>query len=355
MATIFDMFTAKALAANWTEVQSNKIPYLGTGLFPADKKLGLDLSWIKGSKGLPVSLMPTAFDAKATFRDRPGVSRTETEMPFFREGYKIKEKDRQEILRMQDAADPYAEIVLNRVFNDARDLLDGAAVVPERMRMALLFAPSGEMGITFNANGVSYVYEYDANDAWKAHHYTANTDTAVWSATSTADPFAQFDTIMQYIQGETGSDIRYLIMNSTTFNLLPKIDAVKNRFLTTIGQSVGYITKADIVRVFRDVLGVEIVIYDKQYKNESGTAAKFVPDDYVALIPEGPLGTTWYGTTPEEADLLANGKSDCAIVDTGVALLRTIDEHPVNVNLFASEIVLPSFERMDECALLKVK
>ena len=144
-------------------------------------------------------------------------------------------------------------------------------------------------------------------------------------------------------------------MNSYTFNLLVQSAAIKNRFLTTSGIAVGYITKADIIRVFRDVLGVEIVIYDKQYKNESGTAAKFVPDDYVALIPEGPLGTTWYGTTPEEADLLANGKSDCAIVDTGVALLRTIDEHPVNVNLFASEIVLPSFERMDECALLKVK
>ena len=56
-------FTPAAIAAQWNEVASNSIPYLGVGLFPAKKKAGLDLSWLKGSKGLPVSLMPSAFDA----------------------------------------------------------------------------------------------------------------------------------------------------------------------------------------------------------------------------------------------------------------------------------------------------
>ena len=34
--------------------------------------------------------------------DRIGIEKLETEMPFFREGYKLKEKDRQEMLRIQD-------------------------------------------------------------------------------------------------------------------------------------------------------------------------------------------------------------------------------------------------------------
>ena len=79
-------FTPAAIAAQWNEAASNRIPYLGAGLFPSKKKAGLDLSWLKGSKGLPVSLMPSTFDAKATFRDRIGFSKIETEMPFFREG-----------------------------------------------------------------------------------------------------------------------------------------------------------------------------------------------------------------------------------------------------------------------------
>ena len=46
-----EVFTPAAIAANWTEVASNKIPYLGATLFPARKKAGLDLSWLKGSRG----------------------------------------------------------------------------------------------------------------------------------------------------------------------------------------------------------------------------------------------------------------------------------------------------------------
>ena len=100
-----EFFTPAAIAAQWNESASNRIPYLGAGLFPSKKKAGLDLSWLKGSKGLPVSLMPSAFDVKATFRDRIGFEKLETEMPFFREGFKIKEKDRQELLRVQDRSE----------------------------------------------------------------------------------------------------------------------------------------------------------------------------------------------------------------------------------------------------------
>ena len=47
-----------AIALNWTEATSNRVPYLGEQLFPAQKKAGLDLSWFKGNKGVPVTLMP---------------------------------------------------------------------------------------------------------------------------------------------------------------------------------------------------------------------------------------------------------------------------------------------------------
>ena len=86
MPKIFDLVNAKAIGAYYSEVQSNTIPYMGTGLFPAKKQSGLDLSWIKGKGGLPVALKPSAFDTKATLRDRIGVSKVETEMPFFKEG-----------------------------------------------------------------------------------------------------------------------------------------------------------------------------------------------------------------------------------------------------------------------------
>ena len=79
-----------------------------------------------------------------------------------------------------------------------------------------------------------------------------------------------------------------------------------------------------------------------------------MPNGYVCLVPDGTLGSTWYGTTPEEVDLRGASSAEVSIVNTGVAITRILQEHPVNINTFASEIVLPSFERMDEVAVLNV-
>ena len=349
-----EIFTPAAVAANWTEVASNQIPYLGATLFPARKKAGLDLSWLKGSRGLPVSLMPSAFDAKATFRDRIGFDKLETEMPFFREGFKIKERDRQEMLRVQETTDPYAEEVLARIFDDARNLIDGANVVPERMIMQLLFPVDGDVGISIKANGVDYTYNYDSDGSWKTSNYTALTTTALWTAPTTADPFAAFKTVKDAIRAKTGDELTVAIMNTYTFNLMTATDAMKNRYLSTSGISLGYLTDAEAKAVVQGTSGLQVAVYDKQYKDESGVAHSFVPDGYVCLIPSGNLGNTWYGTTPEEADLQGSNSAEVSIVNTGVAISREIQNHPVNINTFASEIVLPSFERMDSVGVLKV-
>ena len=349
-----EIFTPAAVAANWTEVASNQIPYLGATLFPARKKAGLDLAWLKGSRGLPVSLMPSAFDAKATFRDRIGFDKLETEMPFFREGFKIKERDRQEMLRVQETTDPYAEEVLARIFDDARNLIDGANVVPERMIMQLLFPDGGNCGIAIKANGVDYTYNYDPDGSWKTSNYTALTSAALWTAPTTADPFAAFKTVKDAIRAKTGDELTVAIMNTYTFNLMTATDAMKNRYLSTSGISLGYLTDAEAKAVVQGTSGLQVAVYDKQYKDESGVAHSFVPDGYVCLIPSGNLGNTWYGTTPEEADLQGSNSAEVSIVNTGVAISREIQNHPVNINTFASEIVLPSFERMDSVGVLKV-
>lgn len=344
-----EYFTPAAVAANWTEVASNQIPYLGTGLFPARKKAGLDLRWLKGAKGLPVSLMPSAFDAKATFRDRIGVEVTETEMPFFREGFKIKEHDRQELLRVQDSNDPYALEVINRVFDDANNLIAGANVVPERMIMSLLFG--GKIDIV--ANGANYTYNYDKDGKW-AETNVITLEEKKWNDPKTADPFADFKKAKDAVRAKTGTELTRAIMNTTTFNMLAATDAVKNRYLSSNGLALGYLTDDEVKNVVNGTSRIQIAIYDKQYKNEKGEAKPFVPDGVVAVIPEGALGSTWYGTTPEEADLMGSDAAEVSIVNTGVAITREITVNPVNVNTYASEIVLPSWERMDECVVLKV-
>jgi len=350
------LFSPAAIGANWTENVSNRIPYLGEGLFPARKQAGLDLKWIKGSKGIPVSLMPSAFDAKATFRDRIGVEKVETEMPFFREGFKIKERDRQDILRAQAANDPYVNAAIARVFDDANELIEGALVVGERERMQLLFAKNGNVGITITANGVDYTYNYDPDGAWKASNYFELTQpTDKWTDHTNSDPFGDIQDAKDAISAKTGADLRIAIMNKSTFKELRLNKNIKDRYLSKSGAAFGYLTDPEIIQILKDTVDLDgIVLYDKQFRNESKVASKFVPDGYVALIPSGALGETCYGTTPEEADLMGKPVASVQIVETGIAITQIVDPHPVNLNTFASEIVLPSYERMDDVALLKV-
>ena len=144
-------------------------------------------------------------------------------------------------------------------------------------------------------------------------------------------------------------------MNKQTFKLLRNNTNIKNRFLTKSGAAFGYLTDNEIIQILKDTNDLDgIVLYDKQFRNESKVASKFVPDGYVALIPAGALGETCYGTTPEEADLMGSNVASVQLVNGGIAITQEVIPHPVNLNTFASEIVLPSYERMDEVAVLKV-
>ena len=257
-----EFFTPAVIAATWEDLYSNTMDYAGPSLFPARQKAGLDLAWIKGAKGLPISLMPSAFDAKATFRDRIGFSKLETEMPFFREGFKIKERDRQELMRVQDANDPYAQAIIDRIFDDAASLIEGAEVVAERMRMQLLFPDSGNVGISIKANGVDYTYSYDPDGSWKTNNYTALTGTAKWDAPDTADPFSAIQTAKDSVRKRTGTNLTVMMMNTNTLNLMLKAKAIKDRYLSTNTVSMTYLTPQEAASVVSATVGVNIAVYD---------------------------------------------------------------------------------------------
>lgn len=354
MIDLRQYFTPEVIAANWTEVYSNQIAYLHQSFFPSKKKAGLTLAWLNGEKGLPITLMPSAFDAKATFRDRVGFSEVKASMPFFREGYHIDETDRQLLMEYENSSSPYAVEILQRMFDDTSALIEGAMIVPERMAMQLLFPEGGSLGITIRANGVNYTYNYDTDGSWKTSNYTALTGGDLWSAPTTADPIKTLQKAKDAIREKTGVEVVNAIMNTATFNDMTAAASVKNRFLTVSGASTVYVTPSELGTAVSAATGLNFVLYDKLYRDESKNSHKFVPDGYVALVPAGPLGSMWYGTTPEEADLRGYG-AEVSIVNTGVAISRELQQHPVNINIYASEIVLPSYERMNEVAVLKVK
>lgn len=351
MNNVMDLVNAKALTTYWQETVSNRIPYLGESLFPAKKKLGLDLAWIKGYKGLPIALKPSAFDTKATVRDRIGVKKIETEMPFFRESMTIKEKDRQELLRFRDddSENLYSSLI-SEIFDDRNQLIEGALVQSERMRMQLLVTG----GISIVANNVDYIYNYDVDGQWTANNYRVLSGTSMWSAYETATPLEDIRQMQERIVELTGVKPTRAVMTQVTWNYLLQNKQIKIAIMP-LANGANLVRDAELKSLLLSELGLTVAIYDKKFKTESGSTQNFYPDKYVTLMPATSLGNTYYGTTPEEADLMSEKfNGDCSVVETGVAVTTINIPHPVNKETIVSEIVLPSFERMNEVATIKV-
>ena len=351
---IRDVYSAKAVAIVQTEVASNAKEYLGAGLFPARKKMGLDLKWIKTSKGLPVSLSPSNFDAVSTLRSREGFKMTETEMAFFRESRIVKETDEQEMLRVQESTDPYAQEILNRVFDDVNDLIEGAKVVPERMIMQLLSPADGSPKISIEANGTTYAYNYDPNNEYKTNNFAELSGTTdKWSDVENSDPMGDIAKAMDSVEAKTGERPSAMIVSRQTMGYLKQNKNIKSAILAQNATANIFMDDNRVKEIFSNELGINIVVYSKQYKNEAGTVAKFYPDGFATLIPNGALGNTWYGTTPEERTLMGSENADVSIVNTGVAVAVTVSNDPVQTKTTVSEIVLPSYERMDSTYVIK--
>jgi hypothetical protein len=341
--TIFELVQSQELVAYWTELAAQRPPYLGETLFPAQKKLGLDLKWIKGSKGLPVALKLSAFDVKAVIRDRIGFSKVTAEMPFFKESMLIDEALRQELnMVIETGNQAYVDSVMNRVFDDQTSLLEGAAVQRERMRMQLLTTGL----ISLASNGQAYTYDYGVPETHKV------TVTKSWSDV-TADILGNIKTGQDLIETDTGIRPTRAICSRKTWGYLLNNTAIKNSILQ-LTAGAGFVTDSMLKKYLLDALQLEVVVNTKMFKTEAGVATQYVPDDVFTLFPAGKLGSTWFGTTPEESDLMSGSAANVTITDVGVAVTSMKQTDPVNVETKVTQICLPSWETADQVYILDV-
>lgn len=350
MAKFTDAFTAPAIAAIVNESASNRIPYLGEAFFPSVQKSGLSLKWFKSNLGLPVILKPSAFDANATIRSRQGLQVIDTEMAYFKEAMIVKEQDIQDYESVIEDS-PVAKEILDRNFDDAMALLEGARVVEERMRMSLLANASGDPSISISANGATHVYDFDPSDNYQTNNFTALTGTSVWSNASST-PLDDVSAAQDKVEARTGERPSGLLISKATMNNLKKNNSIKSAILAQNQSANIFMTDNRVKELFANELGITIYVYTKQYIDENGNTKKFYPDGMATLLPSGILGKTYKGVTPEEHRA---GELNVQIVDNGTAIAVNTSFDPVQTVTKASEVVLPSFENMDKTYMLKVE
>lgn len=358
-----DAFTARAIGVMWNTYQQSLgiAPYLGRSFFGTDKRMGLELKFIKGAKGLPVSLKASNFDALAPLRNPIGFSTIQNEMPFFRESYVVTEKEEQEYMNFVSAENgAFAQQILKEIAKKPLDLVLGADVVPERMIWSLLAPADGVPKITVKVDGGStYDIDYttDAGVAYKARNFKSilASGSGSWSKPATATPIADLVALQDKAE-DNGDKLVTFVMNKATWKKLVAAADTRLQVLGATASTAGVMLKdSDVKDYLASNYGIEVLVYNKLYLDESGNTKKFVPDDVITAIDGSitTLGTVWYGTTPEErSGSLATG--NLSIVNAGVSVYTYTTDHPVNTHCVVSEIVLPSYENMDHVYVMNV-
>ncbi|MDU7499630.1 MAG: major capsid protein, partial [Streptococcus thermophilus] len=308
------------------------------------KQLGTKLSYIKGASGQSVALKAAAFDTNVTIRDRVSAEIHDEQMPFFKEAMLVKENDRQQLNLVKDTGnEALVNTIVAGIFNDNLTLVNGARARLEAMRMQVL--ATGK--IAFTSDGVNKDIDYGVKPEHKKQVSKS------WAEPG-ATPLADLEDAIETAR-ELGLNPERAIMNAKTFGLIRKAASTVKAIKPLAGDGSS-VTKAELQNYVADNFGVEIVLENGTYRNEKGEVSKFFPDGHLTLIPDGPLGNTVFGTTPEESDLFADNtvNADVEIVDSGIAVTTTKTTDPVNVQTKVSMVALPSFERLDDVYMLTV-
>lgn len=353
MANIFDYVKAEEIAAYIQQETSNSIPYFGETIFPAKKQMGTDISWLTGANGLPIAIQPSNFDAKATLRERTAFGKMETEMAFFREAMRIGEKDRQELNKLLNHPNSNIALpIIKNIFDDVKNLTEGVRAQAELMRMELL--QGGTITVNGVNNGAQYKYDYSMGNKWSA--------TNTWDLES-ANPIQDIIDTQNKVEDKTGVRPTRLVMNRTTFLKMVNNKTLRGLMLPTwtaaqVGKAL--ITEAQVKQFVETTTECKIFVYSKKVATLgkdglADAAVSLIKDNKVVFLPEGAVGHTWYGTTPEESDLMS-GSTDAnvALVGNGTAVTTYKEVHPVNVLTIVSAVMIPSFEGIDNCAVLTV-
>lgn len=319
------------------------VPTIDEALFPVKKILGIDLEHAKGTRKRPVALKLSAFDVQAKLRAlKADVNIEKKEMPFFKEAIGLKENDRRQIIQaLGSNNEEIVNMLMSEVFGNYTALVEGGLVQMKRMRGQVL--QTGQINIVSDDGDVIVDYGIPSDNK------ETLSSTARWSETATVDIIGD---ILRWQKKFTDKGLskptRMLLTEKTWDYVTSNAAIIKDLKARSFGDVI--LVDEDFKKFLKAKCDIEVATLSGVYLDEKGQEQKYYKDDIVTLIPNGTLGNTVYGTTPEEYDTkYGSGKLDTSIVHTAIAITTMVKEDPVGVDTKVSMVGMPSFDRIDEC------
>ena len=260
-----EAFTARSLGVMWDNYKKTlgTAPYLGRQKFGTRKQDSLDLRFIKGKNGLPVSLKASNFDAQAELRDVGGFSDIQNSMPFYREGYMVTEKEEQEYDNYRTSENSsLANNVLREISKKPMMLIEGALVVPERQIWQLLAPTDGVPKVKVVLGDKNYVVDYTADNGaeHKEKHFKSITGTSAWDKPTTCAPLDDLITARRDFAKATGYSLTRFTMNTETWEMVLKAEDTKKQVLGITAYNGGIRLQQGQVTEYLRGYGIEIIL-----------------------------------------------------------------------------------------------
>ena len=332
-----DLLNAKSLNKYYAGVKGTT---LVEAMFPAVFSNTFDINTFGSLDGGAVEVLQSSqLDADVMFRDWDLKTTTKGDKQFFREGMKLDEKRRKELLEIlntnnQSIIDNYSIQIFEK-FAGAKGFLGSARAIAAYTVSQFLSTAK----VTFvDENGGGQTINYRLADKYKETLAGTN----IWSA-ATAKPLEDLERWKEIVE-EGGGNVEIALMSKATYNALKKHDTVKALFKNTIVT----VTPALIKSTIEDVIGMTILIWDEKIKVGKTTRNVF-PDNIVTLIPNGQLGVMEYGPTPTKTDELLGLLGDREVVDIAgtFATVEVVPESKSagvvnNVNVVIEDLVAPN-------------
>lgn len=351
MADIKDFYNAKNIVSLWEQIKGANYAKQLAKWFPYRKTTEVDISLAYGYEKQNVALDLCAYDTNARIRGLQPVSTAKMEMPFFKNSVLFTEKQRREVLQTVKFANndlAVATALSSHMENVVDILLNGPDVVGERYRAQLL--QHGAIVVSSPASHVSpsaVSINYDVRGKWKDN----NMD--FWNtkpSAGTTNVLEDARPIMDEYQKKNGTSPCTWIMNGRTW-LNIRNDQRINSILTANGFN------KTVEQVIADVLQVPVSIMvnsDTYRPDVDEPEIPYWEEDVISIVPNKPLGHVLVGLTPTQYDeLYSEAKRDVASSAENFCIQCRHRDDPVQTEAIGSAVMLPQFDLMDKCFVIR--
>ena len=247
----------------------------------------LDYRFTQGGEGLIEAATYRSYDAEAPLAARPGITRTQGQLPPMSRKIRLGEYDRLKSRNLdQDIRDAILGDVerLTRAISARMELARGDALVNAK--------------VTIAENGVAASVDFGRNPG-------NNVVTArLWTDTAAATPVTDLLGWSEAYNQVNGTDPGLILTAKKNMALLMRNAEVRN-LIYPAGSGATLVRDTDVRTILTSFGLPNIEFYDAQVR-VAGVATRVIPDNVIIFLPGGndadQLGRVLWGTTAEAAE-----------------------------------------------------